>query len=149
MLSPFLDLPSGLVSGDPNGFDGLYTRNVSYLMTSIERDAMLETAPVIGLTESYMAEGDEDYSPAFPNSVLMGRELTDRVEKVGTIEALIGSFALKRRVQSGELTNDNIPPALREVFNNIIERSPMGIAIDEQYDLAPLLKYYATHFQQP
>jgi histidine ammonia-lyase len=149
MLSPFLDLPSGLVSGDPNGFDGLYTRNVTYLMTSIERAAMLETAPITGLTESYVAEGDEDYSPAFPNSVLMGRELTDRVEKVLTIEALIGSFALERRVQSGKLTADNIPPALRDVHHNIIERSPMAVAKDGQYDLAPLFGYYAEHSRQP
>jgi histidine ammonia-lyase len=148
MLSPFLDLPSGLVSGNPNAFNGLYTRNVTYLMTSIERAARLETAPIMGLTESYMAEGDEDYSPAFPNSVLMARELTDRVEKVGTIEALIGSFALQRRVQSGELTADNIPPALRDVQHNIIKRSPMALAIDRQYDLAPLLEYYVGHFQQ-
>jgi histidine ammonia-lyase len=91
MLSPFLDLQSGLVRGDPNAFNGLYTRNVTYLMISIERAARLETAPIIGLTESYMAEGDEDYSPAFPNSVLMERELTHRVEKVGTIEALMGA----------------------------------------------------------
>ena len=31
------------------------------MITSIERTAMGETAPLIGLTESYMAEGDEDY----------------------------------------------------------------------------------------
>jgi len=149
MLSPFLDLQSGLVRGDPNAFNGLYTRNVTYLMTSIERAARLETAPIIGLTESYMAEGDEDYSPAFPNSVLMARELTDRVEKVGTIEALIGSFALQRRVQSGKLSTDDIPPALRDVHRNIIKRSPMRIAIDRQYNLAPLLGYYVGRFQQP
>ena len=28
----------------------------------------METSPVLPLTESYMAEGDEDYSTAFPNS---------------------------------------------------------------------------------
>jgi histidine ammonia-lyase len=149
MLSPFLDLQSGLVRGDPNAFNGLYTRNVTYLMISIERAARLETAPIIGLTESYMAEGDEDYSPAFPNSVLMARELTDRVEKVGTIEALIGSFALQRRVQSGKLSTDDIPPALRDVHRNIIKRSPMHVAIDRPYNLAPLLAYYVGRFQQP
>ena len=41
-------------------------------MTSLER-AALSKPPDLGLTESYMAEGDEDYSPAFPNSVLMAR----------------------------------------------------------------------------
>jgi histidine ammonia-lyase len=148
MLSPFLDLPSGLVRGDPNSFNGLYTRNVTYLMMSIERAARLETAPIVALTESYMAEGDEDYSPAFPNSVLMGLALVDRVEKVGTIEALIGSFALERRVQSGKLTMDDIPPALRDVHRNIIKRSPMRLAVDRQYDLAPLLEYYVGHFRQ-
>jgi histidine ammonia-lyase len=149
MLSPFLDLQSGLVRGNPNAFNGLYTRNVTYLMTSIERAARLETSPIIGLTESYMAEGDEDYSPAFPDSVLMARELEDRVEKVGTIEALIGSFALARRVQSRQLTTADIPPALLDVYRNIIKRSPMRLAIDRQYDLAPLLAYYVGHFQNP
>ena len=117
-------------------------------MTSIERAARLETAPIVALTESYMAEGDEDYSPAFPDSVLMGRALADRVEKVGTIEALIGSFALERRVQSGKLTANDIPPALRDVHRNIIKRSPMRLAVDRQYDLAPLLEYYVGQFRR-
>jgi hypothetical protein len=64
-----------------------------------------------------MAEGDEDYSPAFPNSVLMARELTDRVEKVGTIEALIGSFALQQGFdpsfgRRGEPTTRPLPPSV-------------------------------------
>ena len=50
-------------------------------MTSLERAALIRTAPVLVLTESYMAEGDEDYSPAFPNSVLMARELVDLVDE--------------------------------------------------------------------
>src|SRR4029079_1889216 len=77
---PFIDLPPGLVAGDPDAFDGIYTRNITYTMTSLERAALLETTPVLLLTESYMAEGDEDYSPAFPNSVLIGQKLS-RVSK--------------------------------------------------------------------
>ena len=81
---PFIDLPPGLVAGDPDAFDGIYTRNITYTMTSLERAALLETTPVLLLTESYMAEGDEDYSPAFPNSVLMGQKLVGLIEKIST-----------------------------------------------------------------
>src|SRR6266550_4664376 len=111
---PFIDLPSGLVSGDPNSFNGIYTRNITYLMTSLERAALVNTAPVLGLTESYMAEGDEDYSPAFPNSVLMAEKLADRAEEVMSLEALIGSTAIQRRLEKKDLTNRDVPPALRE-----------------------------------
>jgi histidine ammonia-lyase len=98
---PFIDLPSGLVAGDPDAFDGIYTRNITYTMTSLARAALMETTPVLLLTESYMAEGDEDYSPAFPNSILMAQKLVGLVEKVSTLEALIGSVAIERRVRSG------------------------------------------------
>jgi histidine ammonia-lyase len=145
---PFIDLPSGLVAGDPDAFDGIYTRNITYTMTSLERAALLETTPVLLLTESYMAEGDEDYSPAFPNSVLMARELVGLVEKVSTLEALIGSVAIERRVRSGALTKGDIPAPLREVQSNVIQRSPLAIAVDTQYDLAPLFDYYEAEFRQ-
>jgi histidine ammonia-lyase len=141
---PFIDLPSGLVAGDPDAFDGIYTRNITYIMTSLERAALMETAPVLLLTESYMAEGDEDYSPAFPNSVLKARKLVELVEKISTLEALIGSVAIERRVRSGALTVDDVPAALREVQLNLIKRSPLAIPVDEQYDLAPLFDYYVS-----
>jgi histidine ammonia-lyase len=145
---PFIDLPSGLVAGDPDAFDGIYTRNITYTMTSLARAALLETAPVLLLTESYMAEGDEDYSPAFPNSVLMARELVGLVEKVSTLEALIGSVAIERRVKSGALAVADIPAPLREVQSNVIQRSPLTIPVDKQYDLAPLFDYYEKRFRQ-
>ena len=143
---PFIDLPSGLVSKDPNAFDGIYTRNITYLMTSLERAARLQTQPVLGLTESYMAEGDEDYSPAFPNSVLMVDALLTRAEQVMTLEALIGSSALERRVQKGDLKDDDIPHALRDLHAGIVKRSPLEIPVDQQYDLAPLLAYYKGQY---
>ena len=145
---PFTDLPSGLVAGDPDAFDGIYTRNITYTMTSLERAALIDTAPTLGLTESYMAEGDEDYSPAFPNSVLMAWKLIELVQKVSTLEALIGSVAIERRVRLGELTIDDISPALRQVQSDIIQRSPLAIPIDQQYDLAPLFEYYAARFRR-
>jgi len=145
---PFIDLPSGLVAGDPDAFDGIYTRNITYTMTSLARAALLETTPVLLLTESYMAEGDEDYSPAFPNSVLMARELVGLVEKVSTLEALIGSVAIERRVKSGALAVADIPAPLREVQSNVIQRSPLAIPVDKQYDLAPLFDYYESRFRQ-
>jgi hypothetical protein len=52
-------------------------------------------------------------------------------------------------VQSGKLSTDDIPPALRDVHRNIIKRSPMHVAIDRPYNLAPLLAYYVGRFQQP
>jgi len=114
MLSkPFTDLDSGLTEGDPNQFNGIYTRNITYLMTSLQRDALVNTDPVMDLTESYMAEGDEDYSPAFPNSALLGLDLVDRAEKVMTLEALIGAVAVERRVSSGELQQADVPANLR------------------------------------
>ena len=42
---PFIDLPSGLIAGDPDAFDGIYTRNITYTMTSLERAALIDTAP--------------------------------------------------------------------------------------------------------
>jgi histidine ammonia-lyase len=145
---PFIDLPSGLVAGGPDAFDGIYTRNITYTMTSLARAALLQTTPVLLLTESYMAEGDEDYSPAFPNSVLMAGQLVGLVEKVSTLEALIGSVAIERRVRSGALTMDDIPAPLREVQSNVIQRSPLAIPVEAQYDLAPLFDYYGSRFRQ-
>jgi histidine ammonia-lyase len=142
---PFIDLPSGLVKDDPNAFDGIYTRNITYLMTSLEREALLQTAPVLPLTESYVAEGDEDYSPAFPNSVLMAEALVERAEQVMTLEALIGSSAIERRIESKELAEEDVPSALRDLQAGIVKRSPLAIPVDEQYDLAPLLRYYIAH----
>jgi len=147
MLSfPFIDLPSGLVEGDPGAFDGLYTRNVGYIMTSLERAALLETAPVLLLTASYMAEGDEDYSPAFPNSVLHAGRLVALVERMSALEALVGSVAVERRLRSGALAPADVPPALRAVQNGLVARSPLAIAVDAQYDLAPLFAFYRELF---
>ena len=115
-------------------------------MTSLERAALVNTAPVLGLTESYMAEGDEDYSPAFPNSVLMAQILVGHAEQVMTLEALIGSVAIERRVESGQLTKNNIPPALRALQAGVVKRSPLAIPTDQQYNLAPLLNYYVGDF---
>ena len=144
---PFIDLPPGLVAGDPDAFDGIYTRNVTYIMTSLLRGALIETNPVLLLTESYMAEGDEDYSPAFPNSVMMAQNLIGHVEKISALEALIGSVAIERRVRSGALKADDVPTALREVQTNLIHRSPLVIPIDKQYDLAPLFDFYRAQFE--
>lgn len=145
---PFIDLPSGLVAGDPDAFDGIYTRNITYTMTSLARTALTQTQPVLLLTESYMAEGDEDYSPAFPHSVLMARDLVALVEKVSALEALIGSVAIERRLRSGALTLDDLPAPLREVQAGMIQRSPLAIPVDTQYELAPLFDYYGSRFRQ-
>ncbi|QIG47429.1 aromatic amino acid lyase [Nordella sp. HKS 07] len=144
---PFIDLPSGLVAGDPDAFDGLYTRNITYTMTSLARTALTKTAPVLLLTESYMAEGDEDYSPAFPNSVLMARELIGLVGKVSALEALIGSVAIERRLRSGALMVDDVPAPLRDTQSNVIQHSTLAIPVDAQYDLAPLFEYYDRLFR--
>jgi histidine ammonia-lyase len=144
---PFIDLPSGLVAGDPDAFDGIYTRNITYIMTSLERAALMKTAPVLGLTASYMAEGDEDYSPAFPSSVLMARDLVDLVDRVSTLEALIASVAIERRVRSGAVSLNDIPATLRDVQKNVIQRSPLAIPVDEQYDLGPLFDFYISRFR--
>jgi histidine ammonia-lyase len=143
---PFIDLPSGLVAGDPDAFDGIYTRNITYTMTSLERAALIEATPVLTLAESYMAEGDEDYSPAFPNSVLMALKLVGLVDKVSTLEALIGSVAIERRVRSGALTAADIPAPMRAIQSGIIERSPLPMPVDARYDLAPLFDYYRSNF---
>ncbi|HEV8155904.1 MAG TPA: aromatic amino acid lyase [Gaiellales bacterium] len=147
MLSkPFTDLPSGLVEGNPDSFNGIYTRNITYLMTSLERSALTNTTPVTNLTESYVAEGDEDYSPAFPNSVMSAQVVVDRTEQVTTLEALIGAVAVQRRIASGELTKNDVPPALRALQAGIVKRSPLAIPIDKQYNLASLLTYYRSQF---
>jgi len=41
------------VAGDPAAFDGTYTRNIAYIMTSLERVALLETAPVLSKRAPY------------------------------------------------------------------------------------------------
>ena len=149
MSRPFSDLPSGFASDDPTKFDGLYTRNISYVLTSISREAVEHSKPVTGMTVSFIAEGDEDYSAPFPNSVWLAERLVDRLEKIVTIEALIGSFALERRLQSGALIEKDVPAALRTVQREIIKRSPMQISVGEQYSLAPLLKYFIEEYQPP
>jgi histidine ammonia-lyase len=145
---PFIDLPSGLVAGDPAAFDGVYTRNITYTMTSLARAALMEASPVLLLTESYMAEGDEDYSTAFPNSILMAQALVGLVEKLSTLEALIGSVAIERRVRSGALTIGDVPAALRDVQRDVIQRSPLALPVDRPYDLAPLLEHYLARFRR-
>jgi len=145
---PFIDLPSGLVAGDPAAFDGVYTRNITYTMTSLARAALMEASPVLLLTESYMAEGDEDYSTAFPNSILMAQALVGLVEKLSTLEALIGSVAIERRVRSGALAIGDVPAALRDVQRDVIQRSPLALPVDRPYDLAPLLEHYLARFRR-
>lgn len=141
MSRPFSDLPSGLAGHDPIKFDGLYTRNITYWMTSLMREALQFSHPVTEMTESFIAEGDEDYYPPFPNSAWMAERQVERLEKMITIEALIASFALERRLQSGTLAERDVPPLLRTVQKEIIQRSPMKIAVDAQYSFASLLKY--------
>lgn len=144
---PFIDLPSGLVAGDPDAFDGIYTRNITYIMNSLERAALMKTAPVLGLTASYMAEGDEDYSPPFPNSVLLARDLVDLVDRVSALEALIASVAIERRLRSGALNFDDVPAPLSDVQTSLIQLSPLAIPADEQYVLAPLFDFYISRFR--
>jgi len=146
---PYSDLQSGFASKDALKFDGLYTRNITYWATSLMRDAVQNSHPITVMTPSFVAEGDEDYSPPFPNSVALADRLVDRLGKIITIEALIGSFAIERRLQSGELTEEDIPEPLRIVQRNIIKRSSMQIPIDEVYSFAPLLKYFLEEYQPP
>ena len=149
MSRPYIDLPSGFANEDPTKYDGLYTRNVSYWMTSLLREALQNAEPVTALTASFMAEGHEDVSAAFPNSVGMAETLVDRLEKMVTLEALIGAFAFERRIQSGEMTMDDLPVPLRAVQSEIIKRSPMRWGVAKQWTLAPLLQYFVTDYQAP
>ena len=149
MSRPFTDLPSGFANNDPTKYDGLYTRNISYWLTSLLREALENTAPVTGMTASFTAEGHEDISAAFPNSVAMAEIAMERLEKMVTLEALIGSFAIERRRQSGELTETDIPLPLRPVQKEIMRFSPMYTAVESQYSLAPLLKYFIGEYQPP
>ncbi|MGL6111326.1 MAG: aromatic amino acid lyase, partial [Rubrivivax sp.] len=149
MSRPFTDLPSGFATDDPTKYDGLYTRNISYWMTSLLREVLQNTKPLIGTTASYLAEGHEDISAPFPNSVAMAEVAIDRLETMVTLEALIGSFAIERRLQSGELTESDIPMPLRTVQKEIMLRSPMHAAVESQYSLAPLRKYFIGQYQPP
>jgi histidine ammonia-lyase len=146
---PFTDLPSGFSSKDPKLFDGLYTRNLTYWANSLTREVMQNSQPVTHMTISFMAEGDEDYSVPFPNSVMMTERLVDRLEKIVTMEALVGSVALMRRVESGELKNDDVPESLRDVYQQIVQRSPLKIDADTTYTLAPLLDYFINVYEPP
>lgn len=149
MSRPYSDLPSGLASGDALKFDGLYTRNITYWMNSLMREALQYSQPVTAMTGSFIAEGDEDYYMPFPNSAWMADQLVDRLEKIVTIEALIGSFALERRLQAGTLIENDVAPLLRTVHKEIIQRSPMQIPVDAQYSFASLLKYFIEEYQPP
>ena len=146
---PFTDLPSGFSRKDPLLMDGLYTRNLTYLATSLTREAVQSSQPVTGMSISFVAEGDEDYSAPFPNSVAMAERLVDRLEKIVTLEALVGSFALMRRVESGAMTNNDVPEPLRDVYQQIVQRSPLKIAADAPYVLAPLLDYFIDVYEPP
>ncbi len=149
MSRPLTDLPSGFANTDPTKYDGLYTRNISYWLTSLLREAMQNTTPVIGLTASFMAEGHADISAAFPNSVAMAEVALERLEKMVTLEALIGSFAIERRLQTGELTQNDIPLPLRTVQKAIMLLSPLHTGVENQYSLAPLLKYFIGEYRPP
>jgi len=146
---PFTDLPSGLSSGNPNKYDGLYTYNLSYWNTSLMREALQYSHPVMAMTASFSAEGTEDYSTPFPNSVEMAEDMIDRLEKMVTIEALIGAFAIQRRIEMGQLSINQVPVQLRNVLKEIIKRSPMQFAEDQQYSLQPLLKYFIAEYNPP
>ncbi len=149
MARPYSDLPSGFVSGDPTKFDGLYTRNVSYWMTSLAREAVLNGQPVTPLTASFQAEGHEDISAPFPDSVAMAEIQVDRLEKLITLEALIGSFAIERRIETGELAELDLPAPLREVQKGVMAHSPIHVAVEERYSMANLLKYFIEDYQPP
>ena len=93
-------------------------------MTSLLREVLENTKPVIGMTASFMAEGHEDIFAPFPHSVAMAKVAINRLETMVTLEALIGSFAIERRLQSGELTEGDIPMPFRTVQKEIMLRSP-------------------------
>ena len=137
---PFSDLPSGLVSGDPTKFDGLYTRNIPYWMTSLVREVLANANPVTTLTASYQAEGHEDFSAAFPDSVAMAEVQLDRLEKMVALEALIGSYAIERRFEAGQLVELDLPEPLRALQQGIVARSPLHIEVGARYSLAELLE---------
>ena len=136
---PFTDLPSGFAT-DKDGFNGLYTRNITYWLASLDREARLYGTPVVLDAVSYVAEGDEDYSTPLPDTVGLAEELLDRLEKIVTLEALVGSYAVDRRIESGELKIEDLPKPLRSTFQNVMARSPKSLQLDEQYTLEPLLK---------
>ena len=96
-----------------------------------------------------MAEGHEDISAAFQNSVAMAEVALERLEKMVPLEALIGSFAIERRLQSGELAPDDIPPPRRTVQKAIMLLSPLHAGVESQYALASLLKYFIGEYQPP
>lgn len=146
---PFTDLASGFTGEDKGGFDGLYTRNITYWLASLERDVRLFSTPVALSSISFVAEGVEDYSTPLPDSVALSERLLERSEKVVTIEALIGSFALERRIQKGQLTRKDVPVHVRDVHDEVIRHSPMNIAVDQQYSLGPLLEFFVMDYRPP
>ena len=79
----------------------------------------------------------------------MAERLVDRLEKIITVEALVGSFAIMRRIESGQLSIDNVPEPLREVYKQVIERSPKKIKVDASFTFAPLLEYFIITYEPP
>ncbi len=73
----------------------------------------------------------------------------DRLEKIITIEALVGSFAIMRRIESGEMSIDNVPKPLREVYKQVMVRSPQKLKVDASFTLAPLLEYFINTYEPP
>ena len=146
---PFSDLPSGFASKDATLQDGLYTRNITYLATSLSREAVQLSRPVTNMSISFVAEGHEDYSTPFPNSVAFAEQLVGRMEKIITIEALVGSFAIMRRIESGELSINDVPKPLREVYTQVIARSPQKLKVDESFTFGPLLEYFINTYEPP
>ena len=71
-----------------------------------------------------------------------------RASWVSTLEALIGSVAIERRVRSGALAIGDVPAALRDVQRDVIQRSPLALPVDRPYDLAPLLEHYLARFRR-
>ena len=78
----------------------------------------------------------------------MAEKLVGLVEKLSTLEALIGSVAIERRMRSGALAVGDLSAALRDVQREVIQRSPLALPVDQPYDLAPLLEHYLARFRR-
>jgi hypothetical protein len=66
---------------------------------------------------------------------------------MSALEAMVGSVAIERRLQSGALAADAVPPALRDLQRELIALSPLALAVDQPYELAPLFAHYRAAFE--
>ena len=115
---PFIDLPSGLVAGDPDAFDGIYTRNITYTMTSLERRASL-----LGAVDRFQSPIVNAARPDIVMEEALGRNQLIYVQAPSNLYKLQAPAIVLSDQFMGQ-SRAIIDPATREVVAHVPDSTP-------------------------